>query len=365
MLRVALLAVVLLLPGLAAADDDVPPPGGDDEAPAGDGSEPGGEEDVPSPRREPPPPRQAPDGAVPSPEGAPLPAADGSVPPPAAPVEAMPTAEGGVPGPDGEPFPGAPGDAPAPAALEADASAEEPAAEAPSPLARPTDVLYEEGQVLFARLEFDAAAGRFEEVLRRENDHEGARNYLVESLRALGRQEDADAVLAGANPPGDPTPVPEEERAACSRNPRADRRFSAGLGIGGPDVGFGVWAEYRPHWLVGIGAAVGGLVLVEGDRATGVGSVALGADLLPIPFVVTPVVGVGLAAVFGDALWRVDAMTKPLATGTDFRLLPYLSLGARADLGRLQLQGGVWLVPTGDRTRPFLPVPGARVGVLF
>ncbi len=382
---------MLLLPGLAVAGDDVPSPEG--EAPAEEGepdAAPPPADAVPAPDggKKPPAASKGPaaapvDASVPAPSGAakttdptatpPSPPPDAVVPAPSGatgqPADGpLPPAEGDVPGPHGEAFPAEPGAAPVPAAASDDVDDEDDEDddddEPVSPLARPTDTLYEEGQTLFARLEFDAAAGLFEEVLRREPEHPGARNYLVESLRALGRTDDADAVLGGANPPGEPTPVAEEDTPCC-RNPRAERRFSAGIGLGGPNVGVGAWAEFRPHWLVGVGGGLGALVLVEGQRASGVGSVHLGADLLPLPLAITPVFGVGMAAVFGDAIWRVDALIKPLAAGTDFRLVPYLNLGARADFGRLQLQAGVWLVPTGDRQLPLLPIPGARVGLHF
>ena len=292
----------------------------------------------------------------------------------------MPSAEGDVPPPEGEsdPFPAEPGDAPppadpsdTPAPEDGEPATDDPADEeesAVSPLARPTEELYDEGQLRFAALEFEVAAGYFEEVLRREPDHTNARNFLVECLIALERQDDAVAVREGANPPGEPTPVagaePTEDEPS-SRNPRGDRKFSFGLGLGGPSVGLGAWAELRPFWGLAISGGAGVLVVGEDAQAAGIAAVGMGVDLLPVPYRLTPVLGVGLSAVFGDAVWRLDPVTKPLASGADVRLLPHINVGLRLDVDRLQLQAGIWLLPTGNAKLPILPFPGLRLGLHF
>jgi hypothetical protein len=370
-----LLLIALLLPGLALAGDDVPSPDGETSDSKGDEDASPADGDVPAPDGAPAPsapdPLPSAEGGVPGPDGQDgaaadpsFPAEDGATPAPHEASEPFAADEGAAPPPvaPAEPFPSEPGDPP---------SADQPEAEEEavpaSPLAQPSPALFEEGNKLFAQLQFDAAVVYFEEVLRRDPEDSNARNRLVESLRALEREEDAVAVLEGAVPLGEPTPFaePEPEEEERSRNPRGDRRFSAGIGLGGSSVGLGAWAEFRPHWIAAISGGFGALVLVQDARTSGIGSGFLGVDFLPLPFYISPVVGVGVAAIFGDAVWRTDSFTKPWVTGTDIRLLPYLNLGARLDLGRMQMQAGVWLVPTGQRSTPLVPVPGARIGLHF
>lgn len=357
MLRIALFCL-LALPGLAWADEAVPSPDGEPPATDDEGDSDAAPADGEAPA--------SPESTVPSPDGEPAPADP--------PAEPLPAAAGDVPPPEGavDPFPAEPGDAPppaVPATAEADAAETEgDEAVASSPLARPTTELYDEAQLRFAQLEFEVAASYFEEVLRREPEHVNARNFLVECLVAMDRQEDAVAMRDGAAPAGEATPVPgaePEPTSPRSRNPRADRKFSAGLGLGGASVGLGAWAEFRPVWAVAISGGFGGLALVQDATASGIAGVSLGADFVPVPYYISPVVGLGLSAVFGDAVWRLDAAMKPLASGRDVRLLPHLNIGMRLDMRRFQLQAGLWLVPTGHRTLPLIPVPGVRVGLHF
>lgn len=368
MLRTIALLLLLLPASAGASDVPDPAPQGDrwptseDEVPAPEGEDGDGgdsdDHDVPPPDGD----EEPPDAEVPPPHGAPgapdVPPPDG----PTAPAEPFPGEPGAAPGPTdpAEPFPDAAGDAPAPAHATA------PSAD--DPLAQPTDALYAAGLSAFEQLDFAGAVPFFEEVLRREADHSGARNYLVESLLNLERAEAAAAIREGAVPPGEPTAVvvpPAEPKTKRSHNPRADRRFTAGVALGGSAVGVGVFAEFRPAWMVAVSGGFGGLPLIEGRSVTGIGAVHLQADILPVPFYVSPVVGAGIAAAFGDAIWRTDGFLKAAVTGPDFRLVPYVQVGARLDVGRMHLSGGIWLVPTGDLAWPLLPLPGARLGLSF
>lgn len=289
------------------------------------------------------------DEAPPAPSGPEEPAPDGA-----------PEAE-----PDGEPFPPAPTAVPLPA---------------PDPgLSGDVTELFERGYRHFAAGEFSAAVPLLDEVVRRDPAHDRARNYLVEALLALGRTDEAEAARSG--PPDVPPPpaasgdAPAPEAVVARKgpeakkrrmNPRAFRRGSAGVGFVGPAVGLGAWVEFRPTWLVAINGGVGGLILVRDGAAGGLGGFHVEATLAPIPFRLTPTVGVGLSGLFGDQVWRTDPWFAHLVQRRSFKLLPYFSLGARYDAKRgVQLEFGVSLVPSTVPGLPLIPVPGVRLGFHF
>ncbi len=239
--------------------------------------------------------------------------------------------------------------------------------------------LFARGYTRFAAGEFSAAIPLFQEVLRRDPEHRQARNYLVESLRASGRGAEADALREGplaiaAPPPEPPAAKPEPAEVAPKdpevkkkrMNPRAFRRGSAGIGIVGPSVGLGAWVELRPTWLVAINGGVGGLVIVKDGVGRGLGGFHVEATLAPIPFRLSPTIGVGLSGLFGDQVWRTDPWFAHLVQGNDFKLTPYFNLGVRYDAKRgVQLEVGVYLVPSLVPGLPLVPVPGGRLGFHF
>ena len=295
-----------------------------------------------------------------------------------------------------EPAPGDPGVEPAPGTAETGSPSEvvEPAPD----LDRPTATLYTEAHGFFNEGRFGAAVPLLEEVLLREPQHPTARNYLVECHRALGRDAEADSILAGDLPPRVPRaaeapagggaaswalpehPVPtappelteaekadRDEERRRSRNPRAFRKMSAGLGIVGPTVGLGGWVEARPHWLVAIHGGVGGLAVVRSSGSNdGLLSLHIQADFTPIPWRISPVIGAGLAGLFGSMAWNLDGLVESLVLRPNARLVPYLNVGGRLDLPqRFQVEVAVALAPTGNIRAPILPIPGVRLGLLF
>jgi len=322
---------------------------------------------------------------------------------------------------EGEPDSGST-DAPAAVGGEADDASELPPAPAGEPssepwlaeprsaelLARSSDELHAEAREFFRQGDFGSAALRFEEILRRDPERPGARNYLVECYASLGREDEAAATRDGAVPAGAPTPVstessvdaavaaaqepgaePEEGESAvvegkktkkkkkkkkcCDRsNPRRHHLGGAGLGLFGPTVGVGAWVEIRPVWALAIlgGGGLGGVVRSDSGegsgRARSLGGGFLEVHLLPVPLCLTPVVGVGLTALGGPLAWAVDLVARPLASAERFRLAPYLVLGLRYDSKRRFFGSlGVGLLPTGSLPGAFTPYPGLRLGLRF
>ncbi len=286
-------------------------------------------------------------------------------------------------------------------------------------LARSSDELHEEARGFFRQGDFGSAALRFEELLRREPDRPGARNYLVECYASLGREDEAAATRDGAVPPGVPTPVSldgdaaegpassrppsstensaddgeaaeedsdavpsenpsesesaEKKKKCCDRsNPRRLHLGGAGLGFFGPTVGVGAWIEIRPVWALAIlgGGGLGGVVRSDPEGGSGaarsLGGGFIEVHLLPLPLRVTPVLGVGITALGGPLAWAVDLMARPLAIAERFRLVPYLVLGLRYDSKRRFFGSlGVGLLPTGSLPGAFTPYPGLRLGLRF
>ena len=275
-----------------------------------------------------------------------------------------------------------------------------------------------EGHELFARGEFEAAASLFQQAIRHDPEHLSARNYLKEvtflllkfqgaasppmsdldaaappAAAAEPGQQPSTALEAGASAsPGSPSsdlstasaehgsraPPPQgrspsstapAKRRTDPRNPRSRGGAALGLGLFGPSLGLGGVVQARPHWLVAIGAGLGGLMVIRGDQESGAFGLFIEAQLLPVPWRLTPLVGVGLTLVVGSLAEEVDERGyASLADGTG-RLLPYLSLGLRYDApSGFWASGGLGLVPaivlrSGVAIPSVLPIPGFRIGV--
>ncbi len=257
--------------------------------------------------------------------------------------------------------------------------------EPPAPavdLARSTGALYADGYQRFSQGDFGSAALLFEEVLRREPRHPSARNYLVECYAATGRDDDAARARDGGVPEGEataapkatatvrPTPEPspaDEEARRLHLNPRRRGMGGAGLGLLGPTVGLGIWAEFRPVWLLSITGGVGGLgIRRESGSRSGIAAAFAEFNLMPVPFRLTPILGVGVSVLGGPATWQVDSYARALGSRGNARGLVYLVLGLRYDTARgLFLSAGVGLVPTGRAPGAFTPWPGVRFGLRF
>lgn len=272
------------------------------------------------------------------------------------------------------------------------------AAEATPPPAPPVDLnrgtatLYAEAYERFGAGDFATALPLFEEVVRREPDHPSARNYLVECLLAVGRGDDAEAAREGATPPGAVTvyvppaaksgndttppapvaPAPETEESKQARgdrrNPRRTSRGAFGLTLLGAGVGLGIYGEYRPHWVVSMDAGLGFLVLKsDAGSRSGLAGLWAEATLMPIPFRLTPTIGVGITSLLGGATWRFDTIGQPLASRSRLRLVGYWHLGLRYDSARgFHIAGGVGFIPTGrEPGKAFTPWPGFKFGMRF
>jgi len=254
--------------------------------------------------------------------------------------------------------------------------------------------LFAQGYQLFAVGELEAAAGLFQQVLRVAPDHLSARNYLKESLSLMARrdreqrsQSEADSHHDRAPPPSEPTPPSSVEpasersrepadyakarsvRSRSSQNPRADSKSSLALGIVGPTLGLGVAVQGRPHWSVALGGGVGGLAVLRGGEGSGIFAFYAEAQVLPIPWRLTPVFGVGVSALIGSLVTEVDLQGVSTAGQGLGRVLPYILMGARYDapIG-LWVSGGIGLVPLvvvidGEAVPSVLPFPGFRLGV--
>jgi len=254
--------------------------------------------------------------------------------------------------------------------------------------------LFAQGYQLFAVGEFEAAAVVFQRTLRVAPNHLSARNYLKESLsllaRSRGKQENrsgADVHNEAAQPPVSQAPPREGEpmdeqprepsgyaevsrvRSPSSQNPRADSKSSLALGIVGPTLGLGVALQGRPHWAVALGGGLGGLGILRAGEGSGIFALYAEAQVLPVPWRLTPVFGVGLSVLVGSLVTEVDLQGVSALGRGPGRVLPYIVLGVRYDapIG-LWASGGVGLLPLlvvidGEAIPSVLPFPGFRLGV--
>ena len=252
--------------------------------------------------------------------------------------------------------------------------------------------LFAKGYQLFVGGKFEAAAGIFQRILRADAGHLSARNYLKESLHLLARmdperrspQVEASEEDAPEDAREQPEPSRQEtggsrakptytkvtrERSRSSHNPRGDGKGSIALGILGPTLGLGVAVQARPHWAVSVGGGMGGFVVIQGGEESGLLAVYGEAQVLPIPWRVTPVFGVGLSVLVGSFVPQVAARGVAGAGQGLGRVLPYIVMGVRYDAPfGLWVSGGIGIVPSivvsdGEGVPSALPIPGFRLGV--
>jgi len=238
--------------------------------------------------------------------------------------------------------------------------------------------LFLEGYRLFAAGEFEGAVASFREVLERQPQHRSARNYLAESLAVLSRRAQGAGTAAPlASPkPAASTAVATAKASAQARrraaNPRAYRRGSAALSLGGPTLGLGLAVQFRPHWLLAIGGGIGGFAAVLESGESALLGLFAEAQLQPVPRRLTPIVGIGLSFLAGNLVTQVDAQGFRAVGQELARVLPYILVGIRYDapIGLL-LSGGMGLVPavivdpSGTSRALLLPFPGFRIGMNF
>lgn len=294
---------------------------------------------------------QDPPADDPPPDEAP-PAADSApdVSPPEAVTSEATTDEGAVPSP--------PGDVEAvPPQMDA-----EPPPPPPEALPDDVDTLYRGGYSRFAAGDLSGAEQWLEAALAREPDHEGARGYLIETKLLLGKDDEAASLRAGEPLVVEPEPEPQPEDPDVRKrrlNPRAFDKATVGLGIAGPVVSVGVYAALEPSWFfslkggAGIGIGTAGAVFAE-------------AQLLPVPFRLTPLVGVGATALLGPGAWRIDSRMAGAAPARNVRLVPYGLLGLRYDaLKPLSVEGFVGVAPAARVGYGLIGYGGVRIGWRF
>ncbi len=109
--------------------------------------------------------------------------------------------------------------------------------------------------------------------------------------------------------------------------------------------------------------------LLGGEVTGEVAGIGLWAEaaVLPVPFRLTPTVGVGITTLVGGATWRLDSYAQPLASRGRLRLVGYWHLGLRYDSAKgLHAAIGVGFIPTGrEPGKAFAPWPGFKLGMRF
>ena len=259
----------------------------------------------------------------------------------------------------------------------------------------------------FKELRLPEARAAFEGALRLDPDHQQARSYLIECLVLDGDLEAARAVAvapseAGPEPVTEPEPQPIPEpgplvvplsepvepprqaavvqidehavRAAARaareakkerRNPRRGEHFGIGLGLGGPAATVGLFAEVRPGWLGSGVFGIGSFLVARDDRIQAAAAVSAELQLSPVPWRLTPLLGVGVVGFAGPGASAIDAALASPGTGrSNVRVVPYGLLGARYDFRKtLWLSVCVRLAPSPSLV--VMPIPGARLGLRF
>ncbi|HCP45286.1 MAG TPA: hypothetical protein DIU15_04560, partial [Deltaproteobacteria bacterium] len=150
------------------------------------------------------------------------------------------------------------------------------------------------------------------------------------------------------------------------KNPRSDRRRGVGLGLFGPAVGVSAWVQWLPHWAFGLLGGGGGVLPTVASSNAGLGAFFVEAHLLPVPWRLSPLLGVGTTMILGGLAWQADAIGGVVAAAEGFRLVVYGLAGVRFDARNgLMLSAGLGLLPTGDPQLPLVPLPSLRAGLRF
>jgi len=149
------------------------------------------------------------------------------------------------------------------------------------------------------------------------------------------------------------------------RNPRAQHNGSVGLAVGGAAVTIGAFAELHPSWFGAFGVGVGGfLAPAEGRGVHGAVALSTEAHITPVPWRLTPLLGVGMVFFVGPGASSTEMTLWSLPHSRNTRAVPYVVLGARYDLRkRLWLSLSARIAPS--PTSRLMPMPGLRVGLRF
>lgn len=150
-------------------------------------------------------------------------------------------------------------------------------------------------------------------------------------------------------------------------NPRADHRLAAAVSIYGITQGLGLLVEYMPHWVASFGFGIGGTARRIGETTPlAAGTLHAELNLLPLPFVITPILGGGFGFTFGPLAQYLPGIAgRAPDRDQSIRLLPYARFGLRVDLPRrVHLVGEVLLVPDNrlEQGNEIHPLPGLRIG---
>ena len=150
-------------------------------------------------------------------------------------------------------------------------------------------------------------------------------------------------------------------------NPRADHRLAAAVSIYGITQGLGLLVEYMPHWVASFGFGIGGTARRIGETTPlAAGTLNAELNLLPLPFVITPILGGGFGFTFGPLAQYLPGIAgRAPDRDQSIRLLPYARFGLRVDLPRrVHLVGEVLLVPDNrlEQGNEIHPLPGLRIG---
>jgi hypothetical protein len=108
---------------------------------------------------------------------------------------------------------------------------------------------------------------------------------------------------------------------------------------------------------------------LRAGEGSGIFALYAEVQVLPIPWRLTPIFGVGMSVLVGSLVTEVDLQGVSAAGQGLGRVIPYILMGARYDapIG-LWVSGGIGLVPLvivvgGEAVPSVLPFPGFRLGV--
>lgn len=254
------------------------------------------------------------------------------------------------------------------------------------------DALFEAAYTLQSQGHFSSATALYKQVLQEDPDREDARKRLSECLAAQGYFDEASRIAAGGlvNPnigasiatitedDADDETVevrvqvtedkPPPARAATSSRPftsnfRADQKLGFTVNGFGPTLGIGLGANYIPHWLLAVDAGFGGIMWPGAFGMTGAIAASFQAELMPIPFFVTPTIGAGFTWAWGSSAdelpgYRVQPRLDQV------RFMPYWSVGVRVDAPNDMFFTAAAHFTYDDRglSPQIVPYPGFRVG---
>ena len=268
-----------------------------------------------------------------------------------------------------------------------------------------SETLFAAAWTLQEQGQFASATALYKHVLQMTPGHAEARSRLAECYAALGYFDEAERILSGGviNPdigarveqsvPGEPAPAeikivvqeapppgaetkiqprqpseaaktPESSARKGVPNPRSEATRGGAIAALGPTLGLGVHLNLVPRWMLQIDLGIGGVVWANNfGYLEGAGSTFVGISLMPLPTVVTPTLGVGVALAFGELASSLPGI--PVWSAPDrLHFLPYWTVGIRVDTPkRIFFTADVSFVPEEDDSPEIVPIPGFRFGL--